>query len=327
MSLDRRDFLKTTLGAIAVSAMDLDARPAGQPAPHVLDVYYKGQFVHITDKNELYLCCLKDGEGHPPHLAKLYVPVPALDEGAPAGDDSVPGWRGWDLRDRIVLTERDGRPLPPEALAAPSRSRAAATPKVPWPEPVNDAAKWNDRAFVPQLADISPGCTLKANWRDECKSIVGPLRRDALRIHKPCKSADATAVWVWRASSTAVHLSAATDLVSYPLFRWPTVRPLTLNVGDARVPLRVSGPVQIAAICAPELGSPPARKAYGAGYEIAHFHNVYRVVELNAARPARMFYAMQSAEPGTVEGTVCLQPFLVRDDDIFCPGGEPPPGG
>jgi hypothetical protein len=38
-----------------------------------------------------------------------------------------------------------------------------------------------------------------------------------------------------------------------------------------------------------------------------------------------MEFVTTSADPGTVQGTKCNIVFNTLDDDIFCPGGEPPP--
>lgn len=324
--MDRRDFLKTTLSAIAASSVALDAHQGGGGPTIQLQMYCKGQFLHITENGKLYLACLTNTADHPSHLARIYVPVAALGESAPPGFEDVTEWRGYPLKGNIVLTSEDGSPLPQTPPA--TKSSAKANDERPFPDPPENDAEWNYREFVPQLARISPGCKLKSAWRGECESIFGPLQRNQLRIHKPCKKEDTVAVFVWRGpDNKPVRVCAASDLVSYPYFLSRAIRAVRLNIGkEIRVPLRLTGdPVYVAQICAPERRDPPARTAYATGKEVEHFQNIYRVVDLRNAKKARMYYLGQSVTPTQIHETTCLKPFGTKDDDIFCPGGEPPP--
>jgi hypothetical protein len=329
--MDRRDFIKTTLGAIAASGVPLAGATRQGDVPRIqLQFYCKGQFLHITDKGQFYLACLKNTQSsHPAHIARVYVPSANIDDRTTADFNDVAGWRGFRLSGNIVLTGEDGSPLPQDRPS--NRPPRTGNDERPFPDPPGDDKEWNYPEFVPQLAKISPGCKLKTAWRDECESVFGPLDRGHLTIHKPCKKEDTVAVFVWRDENNnkPVRICAATDLVSYPYFVATTVRTVLLNIGTRKVPLHLpegkASTVQIAQICAPERGKKPARTKYVAGMEVYHFQQVYRVIDLGNAKKGKMFYFTQSTAPTPQHGTKCLKPFEVKDDDIFCPGGEPPP--
>jgi hypothetical protein len=325
MTMDRREFVTTSLAAITAAVSPL-AQSRGGDSGSFVELFFKGQFVYITEGRELYIAALKETPGHPPHNALVYVQQNAIDPSRtlPAPDDQVgdgpTAWKGWKLTGEITLVGSGGsrvRLRQPAAVAPGSRRRA------PWPTPVNSDAAWNDHAYIPQLASIVPGCKVKDRWRDECR---GYCRLDAskLRPRKPCTPADVVGVWAWRtASGELTHTSAVTDLVSYPILALPPGAKLTLRVGERSVPIVVNGASPLAFLCAPGRSNPPARQPYGVSTKRPHFSNVYRVLE--PATFPEMEYLTQSASPGSVQGTVCYPPYSAKDDDIFCPGGEPPP--
>ena len=325
MTMDRRQFVNLGFAAMAAARSPL-VQPDSKPSGFSLEILFKGQFVYITEGRELYVSCLKNEEGHPRHSALVFVNQAALDSSRqiPAPDDQVGEgdnvWKGWNLKGQIRLLRLDSRRLRLLGAGTPARGKARA---VPWPVPVNDDAKWNDHAYIPQLATISPGCSVKQKWRDECESSW-QLEAAKLRPRKPCTPADVVGVWLWRDQGGApTHLSAVTDLVSYPPFAFPRSTRLTLRIGEISVPLIVNGRVELPVVCAPARTNPPSRVAYTSTTKMAHFEKIYRV--LNAPKKASMHYFAASEPVGSVQGTHCNIVFSTRDDDVFCPGGEPPP--
>ena len=329
MTMDRREFVTTGLGAIAAAATPLAQTKQGDALASI-EIFFKGQFVYIREGRELYVSVLKPKDGHP-HNGYIFLKISSLDRSrtVPKPDKEVAdgndSWYGWNFAGQVTLLRGDRR----VRLARPLARTSARAGKVPWPVPVNDDAKWNDHAYIPQLEAITPGCSVKDKWRDECLGRWA-LDESKLRPRKPCTPADAVAVWGWRdQKGDLTHISAVTDLVSYPILTFPRETKLTLRMeredrSVLQIPMVADGAAPIAALCAPPRDPNKSRRVpYTAAYKSSDFENVYRILEPTSY--PEMVYVTQSADPSKVEGTDCFPPYRVLDDDIFCPGGEPPP--
>jgi hypothetical protein len=324
--INRREFVTTGLAAIAATGSDRALGFASVQPAFSLELLFKGQFIYITEKGSLYAACLKNDDRTLTHHGLVYVPQDALDTSRavpPSVDqvgDGAKSWKGWHLEGQVQLEILNSR-----RLRLPPSGSSGTLPRtsVPWPVPLDDDTKWNDRIYIPQLAQISPRCAVKRNWRAECHSYW-MLDAAKLRPRKPCKPADVVSVWVWKnKGSQPTHLSAVTDLVSYPLFTFGVETKLALRIGKIIIPIIVRGRVEIPVLCAPSRTNPPSRAAYTSMMRIGHFESVYRI--LDGANYATMHYFAASEAEGNVKGTPCNPVFSARDDDIFCPGGEPPP--
>jgi hypothetical protein len=335
MTMDRREFVTTGLAAVAAAATPL-AQAKRPGATFTLEIFFKGQFAYITEGRELYVSRLKPAYGHE-HNGYIFFRLSALDPNRrragkplaiPDPDEKVPDeggeWYGYQLEGEITLLQ-DGRPLP-----APSRE-ASASARGAIPNPLDADGAWNDHAYLPQLATIAPRCEVKSDWRDECLGYFN-LAASKLKPRKPCKREDIVAVWGWRnAQQQLTHISAVTDLVSYPLFQLSRGTQLTVRIAPFKgsnravrnIPIRIDQNTRIAALSAPPKPPQPARKPYTAGYKATDFDNIYRILKPTSF-PA-MEYVTQSADPASVTPTDCEKPYEAFDDDIFCPGGEPPP--
>jgi hypothetical protein len=334
MSIDRRDFLRAGLAAVAASSLACD-RSGEQQAKSkangpLLSIVFKGQFLYITYNNQFQVCTLKPMEKGLGHASMIFLRRSALVGTPPPGDDIPAGdvkadvaqaWRGWPLTGNVSLRRVNGQPLPTPVTTSD------ATDGI-WPEPVNDDEKWNSRPFIPQLGKIARGSKLKPTWRDECDAVF-PLNSAKLRPRKPCKAAEAKAIWIWpRDGQQIPHVKAATDLVSYPSMAFPAGEELELTTGDIRIKFAMHDSETIAALCAPPRRLTATDPVYAEGDEIVHFRHVFRVLldkDGNECPASGMYYLGQSTGE-KVEGSPCLEPYSKRDDDIFCPGGEPDPG-